>query len=101
MQEGFADLPIEDQLQEFLEFIYHHRESYYSRTWQYESPYPWYILGEDYDDFLPLLGLLKPAPLHSSDALADAFDFVSEEHAVEYLRHHLELVLYGHGIRLA
>ena len=100
VQEGFANLPIEEQLQEFLEFIYYHREAYYSHTWQYESPYPWYILVEDYDDFLPLLGLLKPAPLHSPSALADAFDFVSEEHAVDYLRHHLELVYTDMGYDL-
>ncbi len=100
VQEGFADLPIEDQLQEFLEFLYYHRESYYSRTGQYESPYAWYVLEEDYKDFLPLLGLLKPGPLHSPHALVEAFDFVSEEHAVEYLRHHLELVYTDMGYGL-
>ena len=100
VQEGFADLPIEDQLQEFLEFVYYHRESYYSRTGPYESPYPWYILVEDYDDFLPLLKLLKPAPLHGPEALADAFGFISEEHAVDYLRHHLELVYMDMGYDL-
>ena len=98
--EGFADLPIEDQLQEFLEFIYFHRESYYSRTGQYESPYAWYILEKDYDDLLPLLGLIKPAPLHSPDALADAFGFVSQEHGVDYLRHHLDLVYADMGYDL-
>ena len=92
VKEDFAELPIEDQLQEFLEFIYYHRESYYSRTWQYESPYREVILTVDYNDFLPLLGLLKPAPLNSPDALAEAFDFISEAHAVDYLRHHLRLV---------
>ena len=100
VQEGFADLPIEDQLQEFLEFIYYHRESYYSRTWQYTSPYREVVLTADYNDFLPLLGLLKPGPLHSPDALAEAFDFVSEEHAVDYLRHHVELVYAEKGYDL-
>ena len=100
VQEGFADLPIEDQLQEFLEFIYYHRESYYSRTWQYTSPYREVVLTADYNDFLPLLGLLNPAPLNDPHALAESFDFNSEAHAVDYLRHHVELVYAEKGYDL-
>lgn len=100
VQECFADLPIEDQLQELLEFIHYHRESYYSRTGQYTSPYREVILTKDYNDFLPLLGLLKPAPLNSPEALLKSFDFNSIAHAVEYLRHHLELVYAEKGYAL-
>lgn len=59
-----VEAPLEVQLAEFYLFVEYYRESYFSATGQYESPYPERILTEDYNDFLPLLALLNPAPLN-------------------------------------
>ena len=90
--DDFANAPVEDQVMMLLQFVYYYREAYYSKTWQYESPYPWSILERDYDDLLPLLELLDPRPLADPAALLDVFSFQSEADAVDYLRPQVELV---------
>ena len=90
--EAIVESPLEVQLAEFLLFVEYHRESYFSATWQYESPYPETILTEDYNDFLPLLALLNPRPLNDLEALLDVFEWQDEADAVFVLRRRVEAV---------
>ncbi len=90
--DGFADDPVEDQVMKLLQFVHHHREAYYSKTGQYESPYPWPILDRDYNDLLRLPELLDPRPLADPVALLDAFSFESEADAADYLHPKVEMV---------
>ena len=87
-----VEAPLEVQLAEFSLFVGYHRESYFSATWQYESPYPEMILTKDYNDLLPLLALLNPAPLNDLGALLDVFGWVDEAGAVFVLRRRVEAV---------
>ena len=90
--DGFADDPVEDQVMKLLQFVHHYREAYYSKTGQYESPYPWHILERDYNDLLRLPELLDPRPLADPVALLDAFSFESETDAADYLRPKVEMI---------
>jgi len=90
--DDFADLSVEEQVMTLLQSVHYHREAYYSKTWQYESPHPLDILEEDYHDFLPLPELLDPRPLNDLNALLEVLGLESGVDAVDYLRPKVGLV---------
>ena len=89
---AIAEASTEAQLMEFLQFVHYYREAFYSKAGEYKSPYPEKILTEDYNDFLPLLALLNPAPLNDLQALLQALGIENEADAISVLRPKVELV---------